>query len=170
MEVSMTLADELTKLQQLRESGSLTDEEFQQAKARLLDTEPPLSPSPPQPPSPAAVLVDPEREARQWAFFLHLSQYAHTLLPLGGLILPIVLWQIKKDDYPSIDAHGKNVVNWAISMFIYFVIAVPLCFILVGIPLVVILGLAALICPLIGAIKANNGEIWTYPGTIHVLK
>ena len=164
----MSLADELTKLQQLRESGTLTEEEFQQAKTRLLGAEEPLPPPPP-PPAPA-IVIDPEREARQWAFFLHLSQYAHTLLPLGGLILPIVLWQIKKNDYPSIDAHGKSVVNWAISMFIYFVVAIPLCFLLIGIPLVVVLGLAALICPLIGAIKANNGETWVYPGAIPFLK
>lgn len=160
----MSLADELTKLQQLRESGTLTEEEFQQAKTRLLGAELP------PPPPPTAVVIDPEREARQWAFFLHLSQYAHTLLPLGGLILPIVLWQIKKNDYPSIDAHGKNVVNWAISMFIYFAVAIPLCFLLIGIPLVVALGIAALVCPLIGAIKANNGEVWTYPGAIPFLR
>ena len=164
----MSLADELTQLQQLHESGALTEEEFQQAKSRLLGLEEPPSPLSP-PPTPLAV-VDPERESRQWAFFLHLSQYAHTLLPLGGLILPIVLWQLKKNDYPSIDAHGKNVVNWAISMFIYFVVAIPLCFLLIGIPLVVVLGLAALICPLIGAIKANNGETWVYPGAIPFLK
>lgn len=157
----MTLADELTKLQQLRESGSLTEEEFQQAKTRLIGAEPP-------PPPPA--VIDPERDARQWSFFLHLSQYAHTLLPLGGLILPIVLWQIKKNDHPSIDAHGKNVVNWAISLFIYFAVAIPLCFVLIGIPLVVVLGVAALVCPLIGAIKAHNGEIWSYPGAIPFLR
>lgn len=160
----MSLADELAKLQQLRESGTLTEDEFQQAKTRLIGAE-----APPPPPK-AAIVIDPEREARQWAFFLHLSQYAHTLLPLGGLILPIVLWQIKKNDYPSIDAHGKNVVNWAISMFIYFAVAIPLCFLLIGIPLMVVLGLAALVCPLIGAIKANNGEVWTYPGAIPFLR
>ncbi len=165
----MSLADELEKLQQLRTSGTLSEEEFQQAKNRLIGEQEPPAPVPPPHPSPI-LSVDPERDARQWGFFLHLAQYAHMLLPFGGIILPIVLWQIKKDTYPSVDAHGKNVVNWTISMFIYFVIAVPLCFVLVGIPLVVILGLAALICPLIGAIKANNGEIWTYPGAITFLK
>lgn len=162
----MSLADELQKLQQLRDSGALTEEEFQRAKARLIGTETTaddglLLPRPQE---------NPEKDARQWAFFLHLSQYAHLIFPLGGVVLPIVLWQIKKDEFPVLDAHGKNVVNWSISLFIYLLAAVPLCFILIGIPIVIVLTLAGLICPLIGAVKANNGEIWNYPGAIVFLK
>jgi uncharacterized protein len=157
----MSLADELEKLRQLHEAGTLTEEEFQQAKTRLLGEG--GTPAPP-------AAGNPEREASQWAFFLHLSQYAHVLVPFGGIVLPIVLWQIKKDEYPDLDSHGKKVVNWAISMLIYLLVSIPLCFLLIGIPLVILLALASLVCPLIGAIKANQGEIWTYPGTITFLK
>jgi len=65
-----------------------------------------------------------------------------------------------------VDAHGKNVVNWAISMFLYMLVGIPLCFVLIGIPLVILLVIAGLVCPLIGALKANSGEIWRYPGAI----
>ena len=42
----MSLADELIKLEQLRERGTLTPEEFDRAKARLLSPDPaPLEPS-----------------------------------------------------------------------------------------------------------------------------
>lgn len=163
----MSMADELQKLQQLRESGALTEEEFQRTKARLMAQEDmPVMEAPPHPKAPA----DPEKEARQWAFFLHLAQYAHFLVPLGGIILPVVLWQLKKDEFPGVDTHGKNVVNWAISMFLYMIVAVPLCFLLIGIPLVIVLAIAGLVCPLIGAIKASNGETWRYPATIAFLK
>jgi uncharacterized protein len=159
----MSLADELQKFQQLRESGAITEEEFQRNKARLL-AEAEAREAPPR------TVADPEREARQWAFFLHLSQYAHVMVPLGGIILPVVLWQLKKDEFPGVDVHGKNVVNWAISMCLYMLVGIPLCFVLVGIPFVILLAIAGLVCPLISAIKASNGVIWHYPGTITFLK
>jgi phage shock protein PspC (stress-responsive transcriptional regulator) len=41
----MSFVDELARLEQLRASGALSDEEFQRAKARLLDTPPPPDPA-----------------------------------------------------------------------------------------------------------------------------
>ena len=49
-----------------------------------------------------------EQEARQWAMFLHLSQLAGYVIPLLGLITPIVIWQVKKEQYPVLDEHGKG--------------------------------------------------------------
>lgn len=107
-----------------------------------------------------------ELETRQWAMFLHLSLLAGLLVPGAGFVLPIVLWQIKKDELPGIDAHGKVVANWLISALIYGVASGILCFLLVGIPLLAILGLLSLIFPIIGGIKANEGIVWKYPLSI----
>jgi uncharacterized Tic20 family protein len=106
-----------------------------------------------------------ELDTRQWAMFLHLSLLAGLLVPGAGFILPIVLWQVKKNELPGIDAHGKVVANWLISALIYGVICGMLSFVLIGIPLLMILGLLALIFPIIGAIKANDGVLWNYPLT-----
>ena len=102
--------------------------------------------------------------------FLHLSQLAGFLVPLAGLIVPIVIWQIKKKDLPTLDAHGKVVVNWIISELIYAVVGIILSFVLVGVPLLIILGLLGVIFPIIGGIKANNGELWKYPLSINFLR
>ena len=48
-------------------------------------------------------------------------------------------------------------------MLIYGLVAGLLCFVLVGIPLLMALGLVGIIFPIIGAIKAGNGEVWPYP-------
>ncbi|MFI3218542.1 MAG: DUF4870 domain-containing protein [Methylococcales bacterium] len=112
-----------------------------------------------------------DQEARQWAMFLHLSQLAgFTVLPLLGLIVPIIIWQIKKEQYPSIDEHGKAVVNWIISELIYGAIGFMLLFVLIGFPILGILGILGLVFPIIGGIKANNGELWHYPMTINIIK
>ena len=57
-------------------------------------------------------------EQKQMGMFLHLSQLLNAVLPPAGIVVPIILWQIKKDEMPALDAHGKMVVNWLISSLI----------------------------------------------------
>jgi uncharacterized protein len=159
----MNVADELQKLQQLHQSGTLSDEEFAKAKADLLN---------PPPSGLGSVFgsATTEQKARQWAMFLHLSQLANFLVPLAGLITPIVIWQIKKAEMPELDAHGKIVANWIISAFLYAIGCVILAFLLVGFLLIPILAALMIIFPIIGGVKANGGEAWKYPLSIPFFK
>ena len=164
----MSLPDELQKLQQLHQSGAINDDEFASAKAKLLGWTAEVQPAPLE-----AVPVNPvaqEQETRQWALFLHLSVLAGFVVPLGGLIAPILIWQLKKADLPGLDVHGKNVVNWIISAAIYFVISFILCFAIIGIPMLIALVIVGVIFPVIAAVKANEGEVWKYPLAITFLK
>lgn len=108
-------------------------------------------------------------EERQYAMFIHLSQLAGSIIPLLGWVLPLVLWQSKKDHSAYIDANGKIVMNWIISSLIYGIIAFILAFIGIGIILLITLGICSLIFIIVGAIKANNGEIWPYPLSIRFI-
>ncbi|HSV72410.1 MAG TPA: DUF4870 domain-containing protein [Chthonomonadales bacterium] len=103
---------------------------------------------------------------RTWAMLLHLSQFAGYVVPLAGFIAPIVIWQVKKNEMPELDAHGKNVANWLISAMIYTIGCAILTLVLIGIPLLFALAACAIAFPIIGAIKANSGETWKYPLTI----
>ena len=107
-----------------------------------------------------------DAETRQWGMILHLSIFAGYVVPLAGLVAPIVIWQVKKDDLPGIDVHGKIVVNWILSSVIYGLICFVLVFVIIGIPLLVALGVCSIVFPIIGGIKANNGEVWAYPLSI----
>jgi uncharacterized Tic20 family protein len=109
-------------------------------------------------------------EQKQMGMFLHLSQLINLIIPLGGVIAPIVLWQMKKDEMPALDAHGKMVVNWLISSLIYCAVSFVLTFVLIGILGFIAIGLMSIIFPIVGGIKANNGELWEYPLTIKFLK
>ncbi len=115
-------------------------------------------------------MSDYNKEVRLWAMILHLSLFSGYIVPLAGFIAPIVIWQVKKSEMPEIDAHGKNVVNWILSALIYGAISSLLTLILIGIPMLVALGIAAVAFPIIGGIKANSGEVWKYPLTIQFLK
>jgi uncharacterized protein len=158
----MNIADELRKLQQLRESGSISDDEFAQAKARLLS-------------KPAGPLDDlfgttAEVQTQRWAMFLHLSQLLNFVFPPAGVVVPIVIWQMKKDDLPPLDEHGKIVVDWFISALLYGVLCTILAFVVVGIPMAMVLAALIVIFPIVGGIKANSGEVWNYPLSISFFK
>jgi hypothetical protein len=109
-------------------------------------------------------------EEKQMGMFLHLSGLAFALVFPLGIVLPIILWQTQKDKMPALDAHGKMVTNWMISATIYFFVSFVLMFVLIGFLTALGVFLLAIIFPIIGAIKANNGESWNYPLTIKFLK
>ncbi|MDX1625056.1 MAG: DUF4870 domain-containing protein [Wenzhouxiangellaceae bacterium] len=106
------------------------------------------------------------KELKLWATLLHLSLLAGLVIPLGGLIVPIVIYMLKKDELPGLEPHFHVVLNWIMSAVIYFVICFILFIIVIGIFMMWALGLLALIFPIIGAIKANDGVVWEYPLSI----
>lgn len=69
------------------------------------------------------------------ASLIHVSTFSKYLFPFGNFILPLILWSAKKED-PFVNEHGKQAMNFQISIFLYFVLLTSL-----GIAGVVILGL-----------------------------
>jgi len=109
-------------------------------------------------------------QERQWALICHLSGLSGYLIPFGNLIVPIIIWSMKKDEMPMVDAHGKEVINFQISFSIWIFISAIFVFLLIGIPLLIGLVVMQVILIIIGAIKADNGELYHYPLTIRFIK
>lgn len=109
-------------------------------------------------------------QERQWALICHLSALCGYFIPFGNLIAPIVIWSMKKDEMPMVDEHGKEVINFQISITIWFIIAGIFVIILIGIPFLIALGVLQLVFVIIGAIKADNGILYRYPLTIRFIK
>jgi len=102
--------------------------------------------------------------------FVHFAALAGYILRIAGVILPIILCQIGKNRHPIVDAHGKNVLNWIISFYIFMAVALVLCIILVGFLFILPLWIIFVVFPIIGGIKANHGEVWKYPFAIEIIK
>ena len=102
-------------------------------------------------------------DTRQWAVLLHLSTLLGFVVPVLGFIVPIIIWQWKKSELPDIDANGKVVANAIVSYIIWGAIALPLCLLLIGFLLLWVLGILAVVFPIIAALKARDGELWDYP-------
>ena len=111
------------------------------------------------------------REDRSLIVIAHLSQLVTLLTGFGSLILPLILWATQKEKVFQMDAHGKNIINFQLSLIVYCIICIPL-ILLFGLGLFgfMILGIIAILFPVINAIKASNGETPTYPFTFNFMR
>ena len=113
------------------------------------------------------------KDARKWAMFCHLAGLAG-LIPMtpvfGSVIAPLIIWQIKKDEFEFVDEQGKEALNFQISILIYAFAAGLLCFVCIGFFLLPAVYIFDLIFLLIAAVKANNGEGYRYPLSIRFIK
>lgn len=103
---------------------------------------------------------------RNWAMLCHLSSFAGFFFPFGGIIGPLICWMSKKDESVWIDINGKASMNFQLSILLYIVLAIPLCFIIIGIPIIVFLGVLKIVCVIIASIKSAKGERFKYPISI----
>ena len=137
---------------------------------------PPIEPPPPAPPA-VPPPANPESQQRLWNMLCHLSALAGFVIPFGNIVGPLIVWQIKKNEFPSVDIHGKASLNFqitvTIAVFATAMAAFVLHFFCIGfllIPLVMLVALAGLILSIIAGIKANNGENYKYPWSLELVK
>ena len=111
------------------------------------------------------------REDRQTLMLAHLSQLLDLVTGFGGLIIPLIIWQSKKNEIYDMDEQGKGIINFQLSMFLYALICAPL-ILLVGLGIIGLIGIGilCLVFPVINAIKVNNGEQPHYPFSIEFIK
>ena len=132
-------------------------------------------------PAPAGADNGISAEERQWAMFAHLSALAGGLLTsaIGGwgfFIGPLVIWLMKKDTMPFVADQAKEALNFNITVSAIFVILLILSFLTLGIgflitlPIMLIVGIAALVLIIIAAMKANQGIAYRYPFTVRLVK
>lgn len=129
------------------------------------------------PPPPGA----PSQEERQWAMFAHLSALLGGLLTSavgawGFFLGPLVIWLMKKDSMPFVADQAKEALNFNITVSAIFVLLLFLSFLTLGIgflvtaPIMMIVGLAALVLVIMAAIKANEGVAYRYPFAVRLIK
>ncbi len=111
------------------------------------------------------------KDEQNWAMFCHLAALSGFVIPFGNVIGPLILWLIKKDTMPLVDQHGKEAVNFQITVTIAMLISFVLMFVLIGIVLVFAVGVAALIMTIMATVKVSNGEFdYRYPFALRLIK
>ncbi|WP_299212518.1 DUF4870 domain-containing protein [uncultured Aquimarina sp.] len=111
------------------------------------------------------------RQDRSLLVITHLSQLLDLVTGFGGFIVPLILWLTQREQVLAMDNHGKSIMNFQISMFIYAVVCVPLILLFgLGILGLIVIGILCLVFPIINAIKASNGEEPSYPLSMEIIK
>jgi len=118
-----------------------------------------------------------EQEVRTWNMLSHLSALAGFVFPFGNVLGPLLVWQIKKNEIPSVEQHGKEALNFQLTAMIILVaasiVAFILTFVVIGvllIPLIILAGLAAIGLSVYAGIQANNGVEFRYPINFNLIK
>jgi hypothetical protein len=131
---------------------------------------------------PAAPVGTASAEEKQWAMFAHLSALLGGLLTsgwggsVGFFIGPLVIWLMKKDTMPFVNDQAREALNFAITVSLACFVLLFLTILSMGIgalltiPLMMIIGITALILVIIAAIKAHEGVAYRYPFALRLVK
>lgn len=110
------------------------------------------------------------------AMFCHLSAIVGGLLfsfvglPIGNVLGPLLIWLLKKDSMPMVMEHGKEALNFQITVSLAILGCMALFFLFLPLLLIPVIGLAALVLSIIGTLKASNGVLYRYPLTLRLVK
>jgi uncharacterized Tic20 family protein len=113
----------------------------------------------PLPPLPAVSSTD-----RLFAIACHLCVFVGFVF-----VLPLIVYLVKKDESEWVTAHSREALNFHLSLLLYSICAIPLCFILIGFLVYALLGLLTIVCAVVAAIKAAEGGFYRYPLTIRLI-
>ena len=103
------------------------------------------------------------------AMWCHLSALVGYFFPLGSIVAPLVIWLTQREEYPFVDQQGKEAVNFNLSIFLYGLVSLLLVFLLVGFILLPLLAVFHVVCTIVAAVKASQGEAFRYPLTIRLV-
>ncbi len=123
----------------------------------------PLAPAPsPLGPGPAPVVTTSDDRS--------MAMLTHLLALVSGFLGPLIVWLIKKDQSPFVDYHGKEALNFQISLFIYWIATILLVIVLIGLLLIPVLLVLQILFPILAAVAANKGQYYRYPLTIRIIR
>lgn len=125
-------------------------------------TTPPPPANPPQPPygGPTAAQPLSPADEKMWATLIHIGGIFLSIIP--GLIGYLLL----KDRGPFVRAHAAAALNFQLTMLIAYVVGSILIIVLIGLFVVIAVAILSLVFSIIAAVKANQGEFYTYPLSI----
>lgn len=119
-----------------------------------------------------------ESEEKTWAILAHLSAPVAALISAGLLnfVGPLVIWAIFKDRSPKVRHASAGAFNFNLTLWIAYALLIVLSVVSLGLLLIVtlpiglVIWVVSMVLHVLAAVKASNGEVYTYPAQIPVLK
>jgi uncharacterized Tic20 family protein len=110
------------------------------------------------------------KEERLYAAACHFAGLPIFTVVLANIIAPLVIWLIKRDTMPFVNEHGKESLNFQITIVIAYAISIVLIYLCVGFVLLGIVAIVQVIFPIIAGITACDGKPYRYPLTIRFIR
>ncbi|WP_028609534.1 DUF4870 domain-containing protein [Paenibacillus harenae] len=110
------------------------------------------------------------KEEKTYGMLCHLLAFSGFIIPFGNILGPLVIWLLKKDQSHYVDMHGKESLNFQISIAIYGIISALLMFVLIGFVTSIALFIFWIAYTIIASIRASEGSSYRYPLTIRFFK
>ncbi|PWE01325.1 DUF4870 domain-containing protein [Marinilabilia rubra] len=109
-------------------------------------------------------------DEKNWGMYSHLAAFAGLLFPFGNVIGPLIIWVLKKDEYPFVEQEGKESLNFQITVSIAVIVAGLLSVVLIGIPLLIAIAIFALVFIIKAAMETSEGRPYRYPYNLRLIK
>ncbi|MFW5753402.1 MAG: DUF4870 domain-containing protein [Marinilabiliaceae bacterium] len=109
-------------------------------------------------------------DEKNWGMYCHLAGFAGLLIPFGNVLGPLLIWIIKKEEYPFVEVEGKEALNFQITVSIAAIIAGLLSVVLIGIPLLIAIGILAIIFMIKAIMETNEGRPYRYPLNLRLVQ
>jgi hypothetical protein len=114
--------------------------------------------------TPPSATVPPTGTDKIWTVLSHLSIFVG--LPF---LLPLIVYLVMRKESAYVAENAREALNFHITVLIYTVCCIPLTFLIIGIPLLFLLGAGTVIFAVIAAVKASDGECYRYPLTLRLV-
>jgi len=109
------------------------------------------------------------QEERMWAMLCHLGSFAFYVFPFGNLLVPLIIWMVKRDTMPFVREQGKEALNFQITLMLYLAVIVVLCFVLIGFALLIALPIYQIVMTILASIKVYDGDHYRYPFILRLI-
>jgi uncharacterized protein len=115
-------------------------------------------------------IIDNEQE-KTWGMLTHLIALSVFIgIPFGNVVGPLIIYLIKKDEFPFVADQGREVLNFQITWSLIFIASTILIFIGIGILMLIAFGIAWLVLVIVGTVNASNGISYRYPFSFEFFK
>lgn len=117
-------------------------------------------------------MPSPTSDEKLWGLILHLGGAlggfsSYVGVPGGSLLIPLIIWLVKKDTSAFLNDQGKEVLNFHLCILAVCIVCFLTC---IGAILIYPIGIIALVLGIIGGIKAQEGTTYRYPLNFRLIK
>jgi uncharacterized protein len=109
-------------------------------------------------------------EDRTWGMLAHLLTLLGYVMILGHWLPPLVIYLAKKDESEFVADQARESLNFQITVLLLALVCLPFLCILIGIPMLIVLGLFQLVMVIVASVKASDGQRFRYPLTLRLVR